>query len=389
MTASLLRDGASLNRGGNHGNHGNYTNHGGLFVPPSAVATDEKIEPTPKLATVVEMHPATENADTDEFPAVTANSEPEPATYVDDDEEIEPPTEPDPEDFEPEPEPEPAARVTPTAPTPTPTPTPSVEVTTTLREKPVTDTAIDRFLISAFNGVYVLSVAIGLVGQIVGFIPLMGVVAAAIAGGAFELIMVTGSTVGFSRIRNNHGWTEVGFFLTISTFCAAIAAYMNFSHWEGLQATFFGFLTVVGYTLHVISHLWTSIRVRRDLQEWERESAEIKAEQKRLEEAARQEQEARLAELARQREEAEQARERQRKAAAIAAQRDELLANLPTPPRKNTKAAREVAVQYGLAHEACTPSAIARVLKNAGWVVPSETTLKNAGRDVKDALGVA
>lgn len=275
MPASLLRDGAALNPGGN-GPDG-YTRRGDLYVPPS-VASAEDTETDSPLATVVEMHPATGTADTDEFPA--ANTEPTP----------------------PESESEPAAPAEP--------PAPPEDKELVDPERPVTDSTIDIILIRAFNGVYVLSVFIGLIGQIVGFIPLMGLIAAIIAGGAFELIMVTGSTVGFSRIRNNHGWTEAGFFLAISTFCAAVAAYMNFSHWEGLQATFFGCLTVVGYLLHVISHLWTSTRVRRDLQEWERKVAEVKAERKRREDAQRQAYDEWIAEQERKQREAAEAAER-------------------------------------------------------------------------------
>jgi hypothetical protein len=86
--------------------------------------------------------------------------------------------------------------------------------------------------------------------------------------------------------------------------------------------------------------------------------------------------------------EAKAAAERQARAEAAQAERDELIAALPKPKRGEV-ASKAVGVAYGVAHQVTTFAPLRDVLKDAGYKLPaSETTVKNWLPEVKEKLGL-
>lgn len=378
MYASPLRDGAAaLDMGG--GVETDYTARGGLLVPTHAATAEEE---TP-LASVRELHPDTATAGTDELPADEPNFGRVPAPTTPVAVTAPAPAKPEPTTIrmKPVPTPEPTSET----PAPAPEQKPAAEGTSALLrawhaiagervEAEVSHTAV---VIAGMILLPVAAIAFALSFQMT--LPLIE------AGGWYGGVAVSGplfldaaasAAAIFGLLSQHHLFVRSGRLLLV--LATVLSVWMNMDghalHRKqdpGAEnsAALMAFGIAVPIVLAVLIHLFgTALGVymqqRAEKQRQEREAARVETEQ--------QEREA----------------ERQRKAAAAAVQSAKLIAELPTPRTKGAKADRETATRYGIAHQVHTVATITSALRNDGWGIPSETTLKKAGRDVKDELGI-
>ena len=419
MLASLSRDAAALDMGGGAVD---YSSRGGLLVPSHVAQHDE-----PELATVRELHPAA--TETEETPAV--DDEPEPAP--------EPEPEPEPEpDFECVPSPQSAVAVTarpavtptlikvePLPPRPKPEPpapepaSPSVEVEAEPSAGEILGGWFHRLIKRTFGAKEHAEEA-AVTQHTSWFVVVTTSVFAVIATAAafkisFTTLLLTMEAMGLAEVahfgpisidisalaaavflitpgRENKrlGWM----FLTFSTGASIYGNLVGhaiqeergaapFHLPEGVLWEHSGLFFSVFFPLAMAILVHAAIKqVNGNLEHRKHVKAEESA-------RAEREEKERLEAVARAKQEAMEAAERKRKADEAAAKRDELISALPTPKRKGEGATKALAVQYGVAHQVHTPATIGRVLEAAGFGRPSETTLKNAGRDIKQYLGVA
>lgn len=316
----------------------------------------------PRLASVTEISPQTDDRD-DDGPDVEQD-------------------EPDPTPCAPE-----APPVSPEPPAP---PAPPEREELTEPPKPNVETAFEAWLSRCFEGIFWFSVAVGLTGQVIGFAKKfgggpVGICGAVLVGGIFEFLMITGSSRGFSAIRTGREWHEFLPYLVVATAAAGVAAYMNLTHWSADMAVYFGGLTVFGYVSHLFSHIHPSLRARRDMQAWAAEKQRVEDERKRREDKQREEYEAWLRD---QKERAEAEAERQRQEAAQAAQRaalreqnSELIAEaerlLRKRPKRGTKATVNEARAIGVYREVNGTASLRDALTGAGYTVPAQDTVKS------------
>lgn len=385
MYASSLRDGAAaLDMGG--GVDTDYTARGGLLVPTHAATADE----TP-LASVRELHPT---AGADELPNVEpGNHEP---------------------NFDRVPAPTPVAVTAPAPakpepttirmkPVPTPEPNPETPAPAPEQERSSAFLRVWRALAGERVEAEVSQTAVITAGCIL--LPVAAIAFALsfqmtlpliISGGWYGAVATSGplfldaaasAAAIFGLLSQHHLFVRSGRLLLL--LATVLSVWMNMDghalHRKqdpGAEnsAALMAFGIAVPIVLAVLIHLFGTalgiyLQQKADRERKEREAvarAEAERQQAERAEAERNEREA----------------ERQRKAAKAAEQQDALIAELPTPRTKGAKADRETATRYGIAHQVHTVATITSALRDAGWDVPSETTLKKAGRDVKDELGI-
>lgn len=348
----------------------------------------------PRMAEVRELRPATVNADTEEFPAVEEDTEPEP--------EAEPEHEPE---FEPEPKPEPEA-AQPAVPAATlPEPAPAPPAPTAVGEPEARHTfspgqrpdAPQHWGEGALPIIYWGAMAIAFIGQVWGFGPVFGggwwYLAAAVVGGVFELTMITSGDTALNWLARGKAKTECAAFLGISLGAAGMALYFSITHWAHINPAlmpFFSGAMVAGYALHMLKNGIDAKNARKELRVWEAEMAEAERKRKEAEEAAEAERKRQAAEAEQRRREAEAEAERQKRAAEAEARAAEARKNLPKAPKQKSKrvASKDVAIQYGLAYEATTPSELTAALAKGEWLPRAESSMKDYCREVKKTLGL-
>lgn len=370
MTASLALDGSALD--------------GGASVELNVPVVGDAVA-YPQLAQVRELHPATENADTDVLARVECNDS--------------------------EPEQEPA----------------EVHETTAEITNPVTSNAVaippppaagmtypdpgPRPVFSPFAGervfsvIYWVSIAVAFIGQVWGFGPTFGggwwYIAAALVGGIFEVTMISTGDKALNWIATGRAWWEYLPFLGISFGAASMALYFSITHWMHINAPlvpFFSGAMIGGYLMHILHGVYVSVHARKQLRAWEQEVAEVARQQREDIDRARAqaEQRRRQAEALQRQQEADAAAERQRQErdqrlaeenAEILAAAEEIRARRP---RKGTRASKQVAVPLGVAAGADSLSRLREVIDSAGYKLPaSDSTLKDWLREVKARLAAA
>lgn len=341
---------------------------------PSSLGPGESEPYPPRLASVTEISPP-KAAETDEEPVPDVEQDepdPTPSTPEASPAPAEPPARPEPEEL-------------------------------TEPPKPEVETAFQAWLSNAFEGIFWFSVAVGLVGQIIGFAKKfggtpVGIGAAILVGGIFEFLMITGSSRGFSAIRTGRAWHEFLPYLAVATGAAGVASGMALTHWAGDMALYFGGLTIFGYVSHLFSHIHPSLRARRDMQAWAAEKQRVESERQRREAEQREAYEAWLrdqqerveAEAERQRQEAEQAERR----AALREQNADLINEaerlLRKRPKRGTKATAREARAIGVYREVRGTAELRDSLAAAGYVLPGKDTVKSWWtKDVRPRLEAA
>lgn len=392
MYASPLRDGAAaLDMGG--GVDTDYTTRGGLLVPAHATADDAP------LAAVRELHPGTASADTDELVAVEPGND-------------EPDVQPGPV-FDRVPAPTPVAVTAPAKPepatirmkpVPTPEPAPVKPEPAPEQERPSALLRVwhaiagERVEAEVSKTAVIIAGAILLPVAVIAFalsfqmtLPLIesgGWYGGVAVSGPLFLDAAASAAAIFGLLSQHHLFVRSGRLLLV--LATVLSVWMNMDghalHRKqdpGAEnsAALMAFGIAVPIVLAVLIHLFGTALGIYLQQKADRERNERQA----VERAEAQRQQAERAEAERNEREAE----RQRKAARAAEQRDQLIAELPTPTSKGAKADRDTATRYGVAHQVHTVATLSDALKRDGWGVPSETTLKKAGRDVKEALGIS
>jgi len=299
-------------------------------------------------------------------------------------------------DTEPDPVPDEAATAQPTQPAqPTPAVPDSEPPELPLPELPAPsglnpDKAFRfyRFL----EGVYWIAISTGAVGQIVFFGSLFGLgawgyVAATVVATTAETVMVTsGDTALRHRAlqAKRRRWFP---FLLCSFAAAGAAAGMNLSHFWHINislAVLFGGVSLIGYLLHI----WDGFVQGSDHLDKQAAYDAVVRERERI---VRDRAEARYERWLADRETTQQAADR-----AVAEVTPEPTPE-PTPAAKQkpgrtkksptqTSPSKQVAVQLGVEQGAHTPASLKAALTNAGYALPSKTTVENWCRDIKSQL---
>lgn len=245
--------------------------------------------------------------------------------------------------------------------------------------------------------VYWIAILTGAIGQVIFFGELFnmgwpGYVAAAVIATTAETIMVSAGDTALAKRSQGRRKTQWIPFLLIAFTAAAAASGMNLTHWwekNISMAIIFGGIAFLGFLLHVIHGFGDGTQFLEDQAAYDKavEEHNNKIEAEHL---ARRRAAERLM-----REAAKPAPAARPEVAAAAAPKPTAVKAAAEPGKAapadaaGTAVVKEVAIPLGIEHQATTPKALKELLVAKGHILPSDSTIKNWCREIKDVVSTS
>lgn len=234
-----------------------------------------------------------------------------------------------------------------------------------------------------FPGVYGMSIADGICGQVLGFGALFGggaqhYVAAGAVGIGFEVIMVSFGELALGLRKREHPRRQWLPFLVFSAVGAGVASAMNLLHWWDFDpghtlAVIFAGVAALGYVGHMFAGFVKGTQQLANLQERRKIRAHELAEEQRM--------------AAQQRRQAAEAEQRRRNNAEQLKRAEEVRKKLPQAAAQGKRIRKSTAIDIGVALGITDKDELIRAITDLRWSPPSsKNTIKSYLSEIHEVL---